>query len=301
MESALEAGGDCGGDAVTSAFVLPLSRKTTGWALCAPALAVLALAFVWPMLVLARMSLNITDDSGALNPALSISTYAKLLRDPYTWQITRDSLTLSAICASAAVLLAYPMALFLFRSRSKWRGLLAVVAVAPLLVSGTARVIGWLVILGDHGLVNSFLRAFGLAPVLLINNWAGVRIGLTESVMPYAVLALLAGFGRLDPGLERAAASLGAAPLRSFLRVTLPLSGPAIGAAWLLAFVLSVSAFITPHLMGGGRVFVIATEIFDAATETLDWPAAAALSVLALLLLLLLGSAQILVKRRVPA
>jgi putative spermidine/putrescine transport system permease protein len=168
-------------------------------------------------------------------------------------------------------------------------------------VSGTARVIGWMVILGDHGLVNAALRAVGLAPVALINNWAGVRIGLTESIMPYVVLALLAGFGRLDPGLERAAASLGAAPMRSFLRVTLPLTAGAAGAAWLLGFVLSVSAFITPHLMGGGRVFVIATEIFDAATETLDWPGASALSVFALVLLLVLGSANRLLKRRVPA
>jgi putative spermidine/putrescine transport system permease protein len=275
-----------------------MSRRA-GWALCAPALAVLGLAFAWPMLVLARMSLNVTNDSGTLESAWSFATYTKLFDDPYTWRITLDSLVLSAITATAALLLSYPMALFLFRSRSRWRGLLAVIAVAPLLVSGTARVIGWLVILGDHGLVNAALRMVGLAPVPLINNWAGVRIGLTESVMPYAVLALLAGFGRLDPGLERAAASLGAAPWRSFLRVTLPLTAGAAGAAWLLAFVLSVSAFITPHLMGGGRVFVIATEIFDAATETLDWPAASALSVFALALLLVLGSANVLLKRRI--
>src|SRR5262249_34498798 len=156
--------------------------------------------------------------------------------------------------------------------KSRWRGLLAVIAVAPLLVSGTARVIGWLVILGDNGLVNAGLKALGLATVPLINNWAGVRIGLTESVMPSAILALLAGFGRLEPRREEAAATLGARPLLSFWRVTLPLSAGALGAAWLLAFVLAISAFVTPHLMGGGRVFVLATEIYDAATQTLDWP-----------------------------
>ena len=171
------------------------------------------------------------------------------------------------------MVLAYPMALVLFRSRSRFRGAArGRSAVAPLLVSGTARVIGWLVILGDNGLINAGLRAVGLAPVPLINNWTGVRIGLTESVMPYATLALLAGFGRLDKLLEEAAATLGAQPLRSFWHVTLPLTAGAIGAAWLLAFVLSISAFITPHLMGGGRVFVLATEIYDAATQTLDWP-----------------------------
>ncbi len=276
-------------------------RRRTGWLLCAPALAALAVAFVWPMLVLLRMSLNITTDSGTLVEAWSVATYERLLSDPYIWRITRDSLTLSAIAASAAILLSYPMALFLFRSQSRWRGLLAVVAVAPLLVSGTARVIGWLVILGDNGLVNAGLKALGFASIPLINNWAGVRIGLTESVMPYAILALLAGFGRLDPRLEEAASTLGAAPLRAFCFVTLPLTAGAIGAAWLLAFVLSISAFITPHLMGGGRVFVLATEIYDAATQTLDWPAAAALSVYALLLLLAFGVAKLALDRRSAA
>ncbi len=276
-------------------------RRGTGWLLCAPALAALAVAFAWPMLVLLRMSFNITSDAGTLIETWSIETYAKLFSDPYTWTITRNSLSLSLISATAAVLLAYPMALFLFRSRSRWRGLLAVIAVAPLLVSGTARVVGWLIILGDKGLINAALNAMGIGPVPLINNLAGVRIGLTESVMPYATLALMAGFGRLDPRLEEAAATLGAAPLRCFWRVTLPLTAGALGAAWLLAFVLSISALITPHLMGGGRVFVLATEIYDDATQTLDWPGAAALSVYALVLLLLLGAAKSALDRKVPA
>ncbi|WP_254070407.1 ABC transporter permease [Acidisphaera sp. L21] len=276
-------------------------RRSTGWLLCAPALAALAIAFVWPMLVLLRMSLNVTDESGVLIPAWSLATYKRLIGDSYNWGMSWDSLVLSATAATAAVLLSYPMALFLFRTHSRWRGLLAVVAVAPLLVSGTARVIGWLVILGDHGLINAVLSFFGLPAVTLINNWAGVRIGLTESVMPYATLALLAGFGRLDPRLEEAASTLGSLPIRTFWRVTLPLTAGAIGAAWLLAFVLSISAFITPHLMGGGRVFVLATEIYDAATQTLDWPAAAALSVYTLMLLFVLGGAKVAISRRSAA
>jgi putative spermidine/putrescine transport system permease protein len=189
------------------------------------------------------------------------------------------------------------MALFLFRSRSRFRGLLTIAAIAPLLVSGTARVIGWLAILGDQGLINTALASLGLPTFAIINNLAGVRIGLTESVMPYTVLALIAGFGRLDARLEEAAATLGAGPVRAFWRVTFPLTLPAVSAGWLLAFALSISAFITPHLMGGGRVFVLATEIYDAATQTLDWPAAAALSIYALVLLLVLMAAQTAVTR----
>lgn len=265
----------------------------------APALGVLSLAFIWPLLVLVRMSLNRTAEGGALEPALSLGTYEKLAADSYTVSLTIDSLGLAASAATAALLLAYPMALFLFRTRSRFRGVLAVAAVAPLLVSGVARVIGWLAVLGDDGLVNAALRAVGLPQVPLINNWAGVRVGLTESVMPYTVLALLAGFGRLDRRLEEAAATLGARPLAAFWAVTVPLTLPAALGAWLLAFLLGVSAFVTPKLMGGGRVFTLATEIYDAATQTLDWPQAAALSVYVLLLLVAILAAQAVLLRAV--
>ena len=245
------------------------------------------------------MSLNRTDDGGALVPDVTTATYAKLGGDGFTWSLTADSLRLAAVSATVALLLAYPMALFLYRSRSRFRGLLAVAAVAPLLVSGTARVIGWLTILGDSGVVNAGLAAAGLPRQAMINNWTGVQIGLTESVMPYTVLALLAGFGRLDRRLEEAAATLGARPLAAFWTVTVPLTLPAAVGAWLLAFVLGVSAFITPKLMGGGRVFTLATEIYDAATQTLDWPAASALSVYVLALLALILAIQAVLVRKV--
>jgi putative spermidine/putrescine transport system permease protein len=256
----------------------------TAWLLLLPALLVLGAGFLYPVALLARISLNRTTDIGAMEEAVSLDTLAKLVEDDFTWELAWNTATLAAGCALMATALALPVALLIRSAAPRWRGLLSLIAVAPLLVSGTARIVGWMAIIGDRGLVNALLAGIGLTddPVRMINNWTGVRIGLTESLMPYACLVLIAGLGRLDGRLEEAAATLGATRSKTFLRVTLPLAMPALLAAFLLTFVLGVSAFVTPRLMGGGRVFVVATEIFDLALESVDWPAAAGMAMLLL-------------------
>jgi putative spermidine/putrescine transport system permease protein len=278
-----------------------MTPRLLPWLLLAPALVALSLVFVLPIAWLFRISLNISEGSGAMVEAVALDSYATLFADDFTWTLTANSFRLAATASTGAVLLGYPIALFLFRTRSRFRPLLAILAVAPLMVSGVARVVGWLVVLGDQGLVNAALIGLGLTqrPVPLINNWDGVAIGLTESVMPYVILSLLAGFGRLDRSVEEAAATLGAPPWRVFLRITLPLSLPGVVLGWLIGFVLAMSAFVTPRLLGGGRVFVLATEIYDLALESVDWPAAAALAMYALVLLLLVLAAYTALTRRI--
>lgn len=271
--------------------------------LALPGAALLLAIYAWPMLRLFRMAFNETGGTGAMVETWSRATWAKLMADSFTLDVTLASLKISLIATSAALLLAYPVALFLFRTQSRWRGLLAVIAVAPMLVNSVVRVFGWLAILGDRGLVNSILSGLGLtsAPVRLVYNFTGATIGLTESLMPYMILALLAGFGRLDRACEEAASSLGASPWRVFWRVTLPLSLPAVVLGYLLCFVLAMSAFITPKLLGGGRVFLLATEIYEQAITNVDWPMAAALALYTLVLLLLIVAAYGVVARRAEA
>jgi putative spermidine/putrescine transport system permease protein len=275
-----------------------------GWLLALPALGVMGLAFLWPLAMLFRISLNRTAETGAMEVTVTGESYARLLGDEFTWELIGNTLGLSGSSAAIAVAMALPVALMIRAASPRWRGLLALLAIAPLLVSGTARLVGWMAILGDQGMINVILRWIGLtdAPVRMINNWTGVRVGLMESLMPYAVLVLLAGLGRLDTRLEEAAATLGANRFRTFIRVTLPLAAPALLAAWLLTLVLGISAFITPRLMGGGRVFVLATEIYNLALESVDWPAAAAMAMLLLggliLLMLLRGGVGWLQGRR---
>ena len=266
-----------------------MSDARLKWLLLPAALFVLAI-YAWPTLGLFRNAFNETGPTGAMVETWSLKTTAEVLEDSFTFELTLNSLWLSLSATLLALAMSYPVALFLFRTDSRFRGLLAVVAIMPMLISGVVRVFGWLAILGDRGLVNSLAQSLGLisAPMKLVFNWTGVTIGLAESIMPYMILALLAGFGQLDRTLEEASRSLGATPMRTFLRVTLPLSLPALALAAGLGFVLSMSAYITPKLLGGGRVFVLATEIFEQATTNTNWPMASVLAIYTLVLLLLL-------------
>jgi putative spermidine/putrescine transport system permease protein len=279
------------------------ARSLGGLALVLPAVLLLAALYVWPMLGLGRMAFNETGPTGAMVEARSLATLATLFEDAFTLEITLNSIWLSLVSTTLALVLSYPLALFLHRTTSRLKTLLTVVAVAPMLVNGVVRVFGWLALLGDRGLVNAALMGSGVTaqPTRLVYNWFGVTIGLAESLMPYMILALLAGFGRLDRACEEAAATLGARPLKVFLRVTLPLTLPAVILGFLLCFVLAMSAYITPKLLGGGRTFLLATEIFDHAAINVNWPAAAALALYTLALVMLLVAAYATLTRKAEA
>ncbi|PWC17742.1 ABC transporter permease [Brenneria corticis] len=250
-----------------------------------PGLLALGVTFLAPLLWLMRASLSPSAFSGD-DASWTLASYQSIVLDPFYWRVAGNTLALGLGVSAAAVALSYPVALFLVRSTSRWRGVLTALAVAPLLTSMVVRTYGWMVLLGDKGVINSLLLWLSLIefPLKLTNNALGAGIALVEILMPYAILAMLSGFGRLNRQLEEAASTLGANRWQIFYRIILPLSLPGILTAALLVFVLSISAFVTPRLMGGGRVFVLGTEIFSEATVTLNWPLAAALSFILLLL-----------------
>ena len=260
-------------------------NPVTLWLLI-PGLIGLGISFVAPLVWVARMSLNRGGGAGAIVHTLSLGTYQDMLTDSFTWQLTLNTLKLGLIVTVLTLIVAYPIGLFLMRTTSRFRGVLLALAVAPLLTSQVVRTYGWLVLLGNDGVVNGTLQSLGLigAPIRLSNGYTGVVIALVEILMPYAILVMVSGFGSVSQELEQAAASLGANRFRTFWRVTLPLSLPGVLTAGLLVFVLTISSFVTPQLVGGGRVFVLATEIYNQAKQTLNWPQASALSILLLVM-----------------
>lgn len=241
--------------------------------------------FVVPVLRLVEISFRESQGS-ILGTGHTLQNYAQFFTDSHYLGLIPTSLGLSLAVTVTTLLFSYPIALFLFRAPARWRNLLFVITVSPLLVSGVVRTFGWMVLLGDQGIVNLVLLKVGVisTPLHLLNNYFGVYVGLVEILMPYMALSLIAGFGRLDPAYEEAAASLGASRFSTFWRVVFPITLPGVMLGCLLCFVLSISSFVTPKLLGGGRVFLLATEIFDQAMVQLQWPLAATISCIVLVI-----------------
>ena len=158
--------------------------------LVVPAALFLLVIYLWPVLGLFRTAFNEVGPTGAMIETWSLKTTTEVLADSFTIELTLNSLWLALTATFIGLCLAYPVSLFLFRTQSRFRGLLAVIAIMPMLVSGVVRVFGWLAILGDRGLVNTLAQSLGLitTPMRLIFNWTGVTIGLAESIMPLSLI-----------------------------------------------------------------------------------------------------------------
>ena len=177
----------------------------------------------------------------------------------------------------------------------RWRNLLLMLVVLPFWTSFLIRVYAWIGILKTNGLINNFLLASGLisAPLPLLNNTFSVVLALVYSYLPFMILPLYATLERMDPALLEAAADLGCRPFRAFLAVTLPLSLPGIAAGCLLVFIPMVGEFVIPDLLGGPDTLMIGKVLWDEFFTNRDWPAAAAVAIAMLVLLVApIGVAQ---------
>lgn len=199
-----------------------------------------------------------------------------------------DTLLYAALCALLDLLLGYPIAYVLVRARSGWlKSAILIITLMPLFSGDIVRSYGWLVVLGKYGVINMFATGTGLVaePLQLLYTPTGVVIALVQYAMPVMVIILAASISHVDTNLERAASSLGASPIATFFRVTLPLTLPGILSGTITIFAWTLSAFATPQIIGGGRVQTIATLIYGVGFSNFNFPLAAALSLTALILI----------------
>lgn len=224
--------------------------------------------------------------------ALTLEHYAKALGEIYYWETLLLTFKLSLFVTVATLLIGYPLAYFIVRHvKSRlMRSLLYIIVVTPLFTSNIVRAFGWMVLLGRRGMVNDAMIALGLIerPIPLLYGQTSIVIGLTYIMAPFMVLTIASVLQNIDRSLEEAARDLGAGAWSTFTKVTLPLSLPGVIAGSLIVFTLSVSAYVTPSILSGGRQNVTSMLIFQQYGAILNFQFGAALSMVLLVTTLIL-------------
>ena len=201
-----------------------------------------------------------------------------------------NSLLLATLTTLCCLLIGYPFAYHIARSRESVRNVLLMMVMLPFWTSFLLRVYAWMGLLdsSEVGLINQLLMGLGIvdAPLPLLYNTGAVLTGMIYSYLPFMVLPLYANLVKLDQRLLEAAGDLGARPLTTFLSVTLPLSRNGIIAGAMMVFIPAVGEFVIPDLLGGGGVQMIGRNIWDDFGPNQDWPMAAAVAVVMVLLLI---------------
>lgn len=198
-----------------------------------------------------------------------------------------NTLWLSVETTVASLLIAYPLAYALVRVKSRaLKSFILVVSITPLFLGEIVRTYSWIAVLGSNGFINGTLRKLGLIewPLELMFTHFGVLIALVHVTIPVVVLMLATAISHIDRDYEKAAQSLGAGPVKTFVTVTLPLSMPGILASITTAFAWTFSAFATPQMIGGGRVPTVSTLVYQLGFSSMNFPLAASLSVMGLVL-----------------
>ncbi|PZP40375.1 MAG: ABC transporter permease [Azospirillum brasilense] len=264
-------------------------RLSSPLLLTLPSGLVYALVLLLPLIGVAVLSLQGFDFDKGILPRWNLANYADLATDSLFREVLERTFRLSLITTAICLLIGVPEAWIVHRMAPRWRGLMLLVVVGPLLVSVVVRTFGWMVLLGTNGLLNNALVAVGFpgAPFRLMFTELAIVIGLVHVMVPLVVLSVWASLGRLDPALARAAESLGAGRFTTFRRVILPNIMPGVLGGALMVFCLSASAFATPAMLGGKRLRVVASMAYNEFLNTLNWPLGAAIAVLLLVAILL--------------
>ena len=251
------------------------------------------LALVAPLVLLFRASLNRFDPTELMISALTAENYLRFFADPFYWNVLVTTIRVSIIVTVVCLIFGLPMAWRLARTTSRWKSALVVLMVLPLFVGSTTRTAGWMILFARGGLLDN------LTGLNLMFAEPAVIAGIIAINLPFTVLTLQSVFEGIDPRLEEAAASMGAAPSRAFRRIVLPLALPGIAIAAVLCFILCMNAFATPLLLGGPHFQMMAPLLFWAFSSDNNWPFAASIAfILMATTLLLTAAANRLIPRR---
>ncbi|MFX0543501.1 ABC transporter permease, partial [Roseovarius sp. S4756] len=192
----------------------------------------------------------------------------------------------SVLTTGLCILIGYPLAYFMSQLPAKWAGLCLVTVLLPFWTSLLVRTYAWLVLLQKQGLVNQWAISLGLwdEPLKFVHNMTGTLIGMVHIMLPFLILPVYGAMRAIDADYLKAASNLGASPKRAFWTVFFPLSTPGLFAGSLMVFVLCLGFFVTPAVLGGGRVIMVSMKIVSNIELFVNWGAASALGVVLLVM-----------------
>lgn len=261
----------------------------TASSLAGPAAAMTLIGLVLPVLLLLRYSFNLYDPRLFMIETLSLDNYVRFFTDRFFMNVFFTTIWVAMLCTLICLIAGFPLAYVLARTRTRFKSLLIILVVVPLFVGNAVRAAGWMTLFGSRGFLSVTLMDLGLAsgPTELMFTPAAVVIGIIAVNLPFMVLTLQSVIEGIEPAMEEAAYSLGAAPLTMFRRVLWPLALPGIIAGVILTFILGMNAYATPVLLGGPEFQMMAPLVYGQ-FQLNNWPFGAAVAYILMTTTLLL-------------
>lgn len=269
-----------------------MTQRRTGSTLLSPMLLVLLGVFVAPVAIMVPLSLHEYLPGTGISATWTLENYTRLFTDEFYREVIGRTLIMGAGVTLACLVMGYPLAAYISRATPRMRMVMTMLVIFPMLLNLVVRSFGWIALLANRGLINNLLIDAGLIerPIRMMFNLFGLTVGMAHIFLPFMVLMLVPVLQAIPRDVQAAAYTLSASRWRVFWTVTLPLSAPGILSGCILVFTLSISALVTPRMLGGPTYKVMATLIYDEFLQTLDWPSGAAMSfALTALTLLVVG------------
>lgn len=263
-------------------------NRLTSATLMTPALLLTFFAMIVPLVVLFSISLR-PGYPVDLN-AHGIASYVATLTDGYYLRILGTTILMAIGITALALFFALPIAHFLARTTSRWKSVFLLAVILPLFVGNAVRAVGWMLLLGETGVVNTIALHLGATSTFsFMYTWKAVLLGAAAVNLPYMVLTLQSVLEQINPSVEEASVSLGATPTQTWFLVTLPMMAPGVLAACSLSFILAMNAYATPVLLGGPSFQMMAPAVADEILVRSDWAVGSVLAFLLISVTLILS------------
>ncbi len=262
----------------------------TAAGLVGPATVYVGIGLLLPLAILLRYSLNQFVPGKFMVDALTVENYVKFFTDIYYTAVLTRTVRIAFITTAICLLMGFPLAYVLARTRTRYKNILIMLVVLPLFVGNAVRAAGWMVAFGNKGVINASLMGVGAisTPLEIMFTETAVVIGITAVNLPFMVLTLQSVIEGIDRSIEEAAFNLGATPLQMARRVLFPLAMPGVLAGTILTFILAMNAYATPVLLGGPRFQMMGPLVYGQFVQQNNWPFGGAIAFILMTATLLL-------------